>query len=274
MQHSIKNIAVLIKQVPNTNQITIDPVTGTLKREGLPSIMNPDDKHGLEAALQLKELTGAQITVVTMGPAQAKAVLTEAYCMGADRLIHLSDRLFAGADTLATSYTLAAALKQVGASFGGFDVIFTGREAIDGDTAQVGPQIAEQLDIPQVTYVRKLEVLGDGNKGARLRVERALEEGCFIIEVETPVLLTAIKDLNIPRYPHAMRVFDAHCSDSGFVIESWGAKDLPELDETRLGLKGSPTKVAKSFTPTIKRSGELLSQVAELKTKLRERHLI
>lgn len=266
----IQNIYVLIKQVPNTNEIKIDPKTGTLIREGIPSIMNPDDKHGLEEALVLKEKTGAKVTVITMGPPQAETILIEALGMGADRAVHLSDRLFAGADTLATSYTLVAAIKKLG--LGKEDIIFAGREAIDGDTAQVGPQVAEQLGIPQVTYVKKVEL--NGNK---LRVQRALEDGYYEIEVETPVLLTAIKDLNKPRFPNIKNIFDAFNRDGKEII-FWGAKDLDVAPE-RLGLKGSPTQVYRSFSPTIKRSGEILGTSAKegalkLKERLKERHLI
>jgi len=265
---AVKNIIVLIKQVPNTNEIKIDPVTGTLIRQGIPSIMNPDDKHALEEALVLKGKTGAKVTVITMGPPQAETILIEALAMGADKAVHISDRLFGGADTLATSYTLMSAIKKLGE----FDIVLAGREAIDGDTAQVGPQIAEQLGIPQVTYVKSVEI--NGNK---LKVQRALEDGYYDIEVETPVLLTAIKDLNKPRYPHIGQMFDAF-NREGKELILWGAKDL-EVETERLGLKGSPTQVFKSFSPTIKRSGEILGSsvdesVKKLKTRLKERHLI
>ncbi len=261
---AIKNIIALIKQVPNTNEIKIDPKTGTLIRDGIPSIMNPDDKHGLEEAIKLKEKTGAFLTVITMGPPQAKDILIEALGMGADKAVHLTDRLFAGADTLATSYTLMSAIKKLG----GADVIFAGREAIDGDTAQVGPQIAEQLGVSQVTYVKKLELAGD-----KIQVQRALENGYMDVEVSTPVLFTAIKDLNTPRYPHIKSVFDAFNQEEGKEIIMWGASDL-DVEEARLGLKGSPTQVFRSFSPTIKRSGEIVSSAADLKAKLKERHLI
>lgn len=271
---AINHIIVLIKQVPDTNEIKIDPQTGTLIRQGIPSIMNPDDKHALEAALVMKEQTNCKVTVITMGPPQAESILIEALGMGADKAVHLSDRLFAGADTLATSYTLMAAIKKLGA----VDVVIAGREAIDGDTAQVGPQIAEQLGIPQVTYVKKIEVKGD-----TLKIQRALEDGYYEMEVKTPVLLTAIKDLNVPRYPNMSNIFDtyknketAQGNDKSIVL--WGAADL-NVEEARLGLKGSPTQVFKSFSPTIKRSGELLGGTAkeaagQLKARLKERHLI
>lgn len=265
---AIKNIIVLIKQVPDTNEIKIDPKTGTLIRAGIPSIMNPDDKHALEEALVLKGETGATVTVITMGPPQAKTILLEGLGMGADKAILVTDRLFAGADTLATSYTLKSAIEKAG----GADIIFAGREAIDGDTAQVGPQIAEQLDIPQVTYVKEVALKGD-----TLKIKRALEDGYLDIEVKTPVLLTAIKELNKPRYPHVGQLFDAFNEDGKEMIQ-WGAADL-NVETERLGLKGSPTQVFKSFSPTVKRSGEILEGSAKeaadkLRDKLKERHLI
>jgi electron transfer flavoprotein beta subunit len=267
---SIKNIFVLVKQVPDTNEIKIDQQTGTLIRQGIPSIMNPDDKHGLEEALRIKDKTGAKVTVLTMGPPQAEAVLIEALGMGADKAVLVTDRAFAGADTLATSYTLTSALKKLG----DFDLICAGREAIDGDTAQVGPQIAEQLNIPQVTYVKKVDV-----NGKTLTVQRALEDGYYDVKVDLPCLLTVIKDLNTPRYPHIGQVFDAFNGEGGKELIVWGVKDL-DVDEARLGLKGSPTKVKKSFSPTITRAGEILGNgdlndaVQQLKVRLKERHLI
>ncbi|MCD3283618.1 electron transfer flavoprotein subunit beta/FixA family protein, partial [Clostridium botulinum C/D] len=169
------------KQVPDTNQVKIDPVTGTLIREGVPSIINPEDKNALEEALRLKDENGATVTVISMGPPQAEAALREAMAMGADDAILISDRAFAGADTLATSYALAGALKKLD-----YDFILAGRQAIDGDTAQVGPEIAEHLGIPQITYVEKVDVEGD-----KLTVRRALENGYEVLEVQTPCLLTA-----------------------------------------------------------------------------------
>src|SRR3712207_398582 len=175
------NIVVCLKQVPDTNEVKIDPVKGTLIREGVPSIINPDDKNALEEALILKEQQGAKVTVVSMGPPQAETALREALAMGADEAVLISDRAFAGADTLATSIALAAAIKKLE-----YDVVFAGRQAIDGDTAQVGPEIAEHLGIPQVTYVEKVDVEGD-----KLTVRRALENGYVVLEVQTPCLLTA-----------------------------------------------------------------------------------
>ena len=171
-------IVVCIKQVPDTTEIRLDPVTGTLIRDGVPSIMNPDDKAGLEMALELKDQYGAHVTVITMGPPQADDILREAFAMGADRAIHLSDRKFAGADTLATSNAIAGALRMLE-----FDLVITGRQAIDGDTAQVGPQIAEHLGLPQVTYLEGIKYEG----GNRLVVKKWTEEGYQLLEVETPL---------------------------------------------------------------------------------------
>ncbi len=266
---TIKNIVVLIKQVPNTNEIKIDPKTGTLIREGIPSIMNPDDKHALEEALVLKDKTEAQIAVLTMEPAQAENILIEALGMGADKAIHLADRLFAGSDTLATSYALMSAIKKLGQ----VDIVFAGRDAIDGDTAQVGPQIAEQLGIPQITYLKNLEIQRE-----KLVAKKATEDGFLEVEVTPPVLLTAIKELNKPRYPNVKAIFEAFNREEGKEITKWEARDL-EVDPTRLKLKGSPTQVFKSFSPIVKRSSEMMTgdskEVAtKIKDRLKERHFI
>ena len=191
------NIVVCLKQVPDTTAVKIDPKTGTLIRDGVPSIINPEDKHALEAALEIKDRHGAHITVVSMGPLQAQNALREALCMGADEAILISDRAFAGSDTLATSKTLAGAIRKLN-----YDIIFAGRQAIDGDTAQVGPEIAEHLNIPQVTYVEGIEVKDDS-----LIINRALENGYELLEVKQPVLLTAIKELNEPRYMNVRNIF-------------------------------------------------------------------
>lgn len=183
-------IVVCIKQVPDTTEVKLDPKTGTLIREGVPSIINPDDKAGLEAALAIKDKTGAHITVLTMGPPQADIALREALAMGADRAILLTDRAFAGADTWATSSALAGALKKMD-----YDLVVAGRQAIDGDTAQVGPQIAEHLNIPSISYVEDLEVEGDS-----IIVKRQFEDGYQRIKAKTPCLITALKDMNEPRY--------------------------------------------------------------------------
>ena len=235
------NIIVCIKQVPDTTEIKLDPVKGTMIREGVPSIMNPDDKGGLEMALRLKDEFGAHVTVLTMGPGQADAILREAFAMGADRAILLTDKKFAGADTLATSNTIAGALRSLP-----FDLVITGRQAIDGDTAQVGPQIAEHLDLPQVTYVEDAKY--DGSK--LLTIRKATEEGYQILEVETPCVLTVLASGNKARYMSVRGIVEAYDRE----VEIWNFENI-EVDERKLGLNGSPTRVAKSFTKGLKAAG-------------------
>jgi len=239
-------IVVCIKQVPNTNEVKLDPKTGTLIREGIPSIINPDDKNALEAALVLKEEMGAFVTVLTMGPPQAEIALREALAMGADEAILLSDRAFAGSDTWATSLTLAQAIRKIG----NYTIILCGRQAIDGDTAQVGPELAQHLDLPQVTYVRK--ILGITKDS--ITVERALEDGYMTIESDLPVLLTAVKELSTPRYPLMRGIVDAFETKE---ITVWGLEDLGG-DPERLGLKGSPTQVKRTFNPPGKTPGRII----------------
>jgi len=258
------NIVVCIKQVPDTNEVKIDPKTGTLIREGVPSIINPDDKNALEEALVLKEKHGANVTVISMGPPQAEKALREALAMGADEAILITDRAFAGADTLATSNALAGALKKLD-----YDIIFAGRQAIDGDTAQVGPGIAVHLNIPQITYVEKVEVNGD-----TLKVRRAWEDGYETIEVKTPVLLTAIKELNTPRYMNVKYIFETFKKE----VKIWTANDI-DVDKALLGLAGSPTQVKKSMTKETKGQGEIINKPAKeaaeyAVSKLKEKHFI
>lgn len=258
------NIVVCLKQVPDTTVVKIDQKTGTLIREGVPSIINPEDKHALEAALCLKESHGGKITVISMGPLQAKDALREALCMGADEAILITDRAFGGADTLATSRTIASAIRNLD-----YDVIFGGRQAIDGDTAQVGPEIAEHLEIPQVTYVQDVKVESDG-----LLVNRALEDGYEIIKVKTSVLLTAIAELNHPRYMNVGRIFATKDKE----ITVFTANDL-DIDASQIGLKGSPTKVKKSMTKEAKGAGEVVKEsapeaVSYVLGKLKEKHYI
>ncbi|HWR44672.1 electron transfer flavoprotein subunit beta/FixA family protein [Sporomusa sp.] len=237
-------IVVCVKQVPDTTEVKIDPVTNTLIRQGVPSIVNPFDKNALEAALQLKDKHGGKVTVITMGPPQAKDALKECLAMGADEAILMSDRAFGGADTLATSHTLAAGIKKLG----NVDIILCGKQAIDGDTAQVGPEIAEHLDIPQVTYVAKIEA--DGNK---LRIEREQEEGYEVIEVSTPVMLTVVKSINDPRTPTVKGTMKANRKE----IPVWTVNDVP-VEAEKIGLKGSPTQVRKIFTPKQRTQGEII----------------
>ncbi|MCY6960623.1 electron transfer flavoprotein subunit beta/FixA family protein [Clostridium brassicae] len=257
-------IVVCLKQVPDTNEVKIDPVTGTLIREGVPSIINPDDKNALEEALKIKDEKGAHVTVISMGPPQAEAALREAIAMGADEAILISDRAFAGADTLATSHALAGALKKLE-----YDVIFAGRQAIDGDTAQVGPEIAEHLGLPQVTYVEEVNVEGES-----LKVRRALEDGYEMLEIKMPCLLTAIDSLNEPRYMGMKNIFTTFQKE----VKIWSADDI-DIDKSLLGLKGSPTKVKKSMTKEAKGKGEVINVSAKeaaafAASKLKEKHYI
>jgi electron transfer flavoprotein alpha/beta subunit len=239
-------IVVCIKQVPDTNEVKLDPKTGRLIREGVPSIINHDDKNALEEALELKDKLGdVTVTVLTMGPPQADVALREALAMGADEAILLTDRAFGGSDTWATSYIIAEAIRKIG----DYDIIFCGRQAIDGDTAQVGPQIAEKLGIPQITYVQKLEI-----EDGKVRCQRALEDGYQVIETNMPCLLTAIKELNQPRYSTITGIFDAYGEKE---VKVWTIEDVP-MDQTKIGLKGSPTNVFKTFTPQMKSEGIML----------------
>ncbi|MBP3307669.1 MAG: electron transfer flavoprotein subunit beta/FixA family protein [Anaerotignum sp.] len=239
-------IVVCIKQVPDTVEVKIDPKTGTLIRDGVPSIINHDDKTGIEAALQLKEQLGGTVTVVSMGPPQADVALREALAMGCDEAYLVSAREFGGSDTYATSGILAAALKKVG-----YDIVITGRQAIDGDTAQVGPQIAEKLGLPQVSYVE--EVIEATEE--YVVVKRQYEDGYHIIKIKTPCLLTAIAELATPRYMSVRGIVEAYEAE----IKVLGFEDLKdELELDMIGLKGSPTNVYQSFTKEVKGAGTIL----------------
>lgn len=236
------NIVVCIKQVPDTTEVKIDPATGTLIRDGIPSIMNPDDKAGLETALVLKDTLGARVTALSMGPPQAELALREALAMGADEAVLLSDRAFGGADTWATSSTLAAALKKIP-----HELIVCGRQAIDGDTAQVGPQIAEHLGLPHVSYVSEVAL-----KGSQVELKRVFEDGYQRLRVKLPCLITALKGMNQPRYMSVSGVYDSFKKE----IVVWGLADLG-LDPERIGLKGSPTRVKSSYTKGSKSAGKV-----------------
>ena len=259
------NIVVCIKQVPDTTEVKINPQTGTLIREGVPSIMNPDDKGGLEFALQLKEQYGAHVTVITMGLPQADAILREALAMGVDRAILLTDRKLGGADTLATSSALAGALRTMD-----YDLIITGRQAIDGDTAQVGPQIAEHLDLPQVSYLEHLEY--DGNKTFTIR--KQTEEGYQVLQMDAPCLVTVLASAVKPRYMSVSGIVDAYSRE----VEVWNA-DKIDVPEDRIGKAGSPTSVFKSFPKSLKPAGETFEVSPEeavelIVNKLKEKHII
>ncbi|MBU4310718.1 electron transfer flavoprotein subunit beta/FixA family protein [bacterium] len=259
-------IIVCIKQVPDTADIRIDPKTNTLIREGVPSIINPFDTYAIEEGVRLREKYEGKVTVISMGPPQVEDALREAISLGLDEGVLLSDKAFAGADTLATSYTLAEGIKKIGK----FDLIICGKQAMDGDTAQVGPGIAEKLNIPHVTYVRKIEEVKEGY----IQVERLMEEGYEVIKMPLPALITVVKEINEPRMPSLKGKLKAKSAQ----IITWGAKDL-EAEEKRIGLEGSPTQVIKIFTPQPRGGGEMIEgtpseQAAKLVEKLRETKII
>lgn len=237
-------IIVCIKQVPDTNEVRLDKKTGTLIREGVPSIINPDDKAALEAALSIKDATpDTMVSVLCMGPMQADDAIREALAMGADEGVLLSDRAYAGSDTWATANILSAAIKRMG----GYDLILCGRQAIDGDTAQVGPQLACRLGIPQVTCVKDI-VLGEKN----VQVESSTQQGFCRIRVILPCLLTIVKEMNKPRYPNFQRIFQAYAGV--FPVQVWTQRELG-ISEELIGLESSPTKVKRTFEPGLIRSG-------------------
>lgn len=259
-------VIVCIKQVPNTTEIKIDPVTNTLKRDGVPSIINPDDKAAIEAALQLKEQCGATVTVLTMGPPQAEKVLREALAMGADEAYLLTDRAFGGSDTLATSTIIAAAVRKLGC-----DLVLCGRQAIDGDTAQVGPQIAEHLGIPQITYAAGLSYNAENGM---LTVKRQFEDRYQTLQVSGLCLVTVLSTMVKPRY---MNVWDIVSQDEKEVGKITN-EDL-QLDKAVCGLSGSPTKVKATFTKQLDKTVETLELDAEQAAQvildaLKSRHLI
>ena len=257
-------IVVCIKQVPDTKGGVKFKPDGTLDRAAMLTIMNPDDKGGLEMALRLKDQYGANVTVITMGPPQADAILREAFAMGADRAILLTDRKFAGADTLATSYALAGAIKTLD-----YDLIIAGRQAIDGDTAQVAPEMAEHLGLPQVSYTVDLKYAN-----GLCTVKKETEEGYQILEVPTPCVLTVLATANQPRYMSVKGIMEAFDKE----VEIWTADKL-DVDPNRLGLKGSPTRVKKSFTKPQKSPGQVYEVDAEeavgiIISKLKEKFII
>ena len=262
-------IVVCIKQVPDTAEVKLDPKTGTLIRDGVPSIINHDDKAGLEAALQLREKLndGSTVTVVCMGPPQADVALREALAMGADEAHLVSAREFGGSDTYATATIIATALKKIG-----YDMAITGRQAIDGDTAQVGPQIAEQLKIPQVSYAQELDIVN-----GEVIVNRQYEDQYHVLKVQLPCLVTALAELTEPRYMHAGGIVDAYNKE----IKVWGFDDLKnDLNPEWIGLKGSPTNVFQSFGKKPKTPGTIYDglsteeAVEKIMAMLIERHII
>ena len=262
---------VCVKQVPDTSgKVAVKP-DGTLDRASMATIINPDDKNAIEAALALKDQNGAEVIVVTMGPPPAEGMLREIMAMGADRALLVSGREFGGSDTFATSQILAAAINKIGVDED--DIVFCGRQAIDGDTAQVGPQIAEKLGIPQITYAADIKV-----EGKKVTVKRMLEDGYMTIETQTPCLITAIKELNEPRYMSVGGIFDCYKKPMD-VYDFNTLKDDPLIELDTIGLKGSPTNIFASFTPPQKGAGEMLQgsdqeKVDALVGKLLAKHII
>ena len=253
-------IIVCVKQVPDAKDVRLDPKTNTLSREGVESIMNPYDRHALEEAVRLKEEYGGTVTVITMGPPQAETTLRDAVSCGADEAALVSDRAFAGADTWATTYTLAMAIKKIG----DFDLILCGKQAIDGDTAQVGPGLAQRLDIPFVAYARKIATYADN----MLRLERLMDDGYDEVEVALPALLTVVKEINDPRIPSLKGKMKA----KKISILTLTAEDI-EADPNSLGLKGSTTQVVRIFSPEPRGdrmifSGSAEEQVDQLVSKI------
>ena len=242
------NVVVCIKQVPDTTDVRIDPETNTLIREGVASIINPFDMYAIEEAVKLKERFGGKSTVLTMGPPQAQDALREAISMGIDEAIHLSDRAFAGSDTWATSIILAKAIEKMGE----VDLIICGKQAIDGDTAQVGPGIATHNDYPQATYVRRVDSVHMDTDPQIMIVERLLEEGYEILELQLPALITVVKEINEPRLPSLKGKMRSKKAE----ITMWSNADLGLADD-KIGLKGSPTQVVKIFSPEQKAGGKV-----------------
>lgn len=259
------NIIVCIKQVPGTTSVQIDPETNTLIRQGVESIINPFDVYAIEEALRLKEKTGGKTTALSMGPPQAEEALRETISLGIDEAILLSDRLFAGADTLATAITLGKAIEKIGS----FDLIICGKQTMDGDTGQVGPELATFLDLPYVCNVKKIEETG----GRTIRLERMVEEGYEVLELPLPGLITVTKEINEPRLPSLRGKLAA----KNAVIPLWTATDI-NADPDLVGLAGSPTQVVKIFTPERINIAEILegeveTQIETLIAKLRETKL-
>jgi electron transfer flavoprotein beta subunit len=260
------NIVVCLKQVPGTTEVKIDPQTNTLIRQGIKNIINPFDTYALEEGVRLKEKHGGRVTVVTMGPPQAEEALREAISLGADEAILLSDSAFAGADTWATAYTLSRAIIKLGE----YDIIICGRQTIDGDTGQVGPELAELLTIPFVAYVSQIEEITD----SRMRLRRMVEEGHEVVETTLPAVITVVKEINIPRLPSLRGI----ARSKSAAIPTWGAGEI-DADKDMVGLSGSCTRVIKVFFPRrISQSeileGDLKSQVESLIGKLKDASLI
>lgn len=244
-------IVVCIKQVPDTAEVRINPETNTLIREGVPSIINPYDLHALEAGLQIRESAGGTVTALTMGPPQAEDALREALSLGTDHAVLLTDRAFSGADTWATAFALSKAIEYLGA-----DIIVCGKQAIDGDTAQVGPEIATFLDIPHIAYIRKIDSVGEKS----IVVQRLMDDGYDVMEASLPILLTVVKELNVPRMPSLKNKIAAKKAE----IQRLTASDI-RAGENDIGLKGSPTQVRNIFAPETKRDRKMIEGTTEEK---------
>lgn len=257
------HIVVCVKQVPDSREIRIDPKTNTLIRIGVPAIVNFYDLHGLEEALVLREKYGGRITVVCMGPPPAEKALKQCISLGADDAVLVTDRGFAGADTLATSYVLAESIKKIAETWGPVDIVFTGKQTLDGDTGQVGPGIACRLDLEQLTYVQK--VVGINMETRRITVHRHLEDGVEVVETKLPVLLTALKELNTVRRASMPGMLRA----AQFKPVVWTTQDFPNLDRIKIGLKGSPTIVGRSWVPEQKAANTEMIEGDDVKVKAR-----
>lgn len=258
-------IIVLVKQVPDTTEVSIDVATGRLQREGVPAIINPFDTYAIEEAVRIKERLGGAVSAISMGPPQAELALREAISVGADSGILVTDAALAGSDTWATSLALAAACRKAG-----FDVIICGKQAIDGDTAQVGPGVSVHLDIPLVTYVRKIREIGDN----RARVERLVEDGCEVLDTPLPALFTVVKEINEPRLPSLRGKMKARQAE----ILKWGVKELG-IATADVGLAGSPTRVLRIFSPPkraggVKWEGEAKELAGRLAAALRDAQIV
>jgi electron transfer flavoprotein beta subunit len=260
------NIIVCLKQVPGTTQVKIDPQTNTLVRSGITSILNPFDYYALEEGVRLKERYGGKVTVLSMGPPDAATMLKEAISLGADEPVLLSDREFAGSDTLATSYTLSQAVRKIGP----YDLVICGRQTLDGDTGQVGPELAQMLEAPFTAYVSKIEEIANG----KMRVQRMVDEGHESIEIELPAVITVTKEINVPRLPSFRGLVKARSAQ----IPTWTAADI-QADKASTGRAGSATVVVKTFVPQRVRTGQVISgtaeeQVTALLIKLKETRVI
>lgn len=259
------DIVACIKQVPGTTEIRIDPKTHSLVRESAEAIINPFDENAIETGLQLRDQYGGKVTVITMGPPQAEAALRQAIAMGADEAVLITDSAFRLSDTLATSYTLSMAIRQLG----DFDLVICGKQAIDGDTAQVGPGVAEHLGIPQATFVIALEV-----QGRKLRATRVLEDSFEVIELRMPALVSVVKQINEPRRAPMKGILRARKAE----VTIWD-KEALGADEARIGLHGSPTTVVQSFRPERRQRGEMLQGtpdevIATLATRIKQMNLV